>query len=362
MPGATAGGKNQDKREGIEPVAGRQEGTVGTALYAYAVGRESVSVDELVMVAGGAEHEARAAVAQLLDLRLLRATVECADRLVAVPPATAGAQVLIPAMRELHDRQQEISRVYSELTTLMTVYESNTLGSFETQRMQYVTELAAVRQIITELSARAAVEVLTSQPGGARPESELDEAVERTLTLLDRGVRMRTLYQHAAQFSRPTIEHVRMLAEHGAEVRTVSDAFMRLIVFDRETAVLTLRNHPQGALVVREPSIVDFAAQSFERAWAEATEFPTAYERDNVVKSSDEVKQALIRLLVEGYEDRVIARRLGISLRTFQRHLSEVMRRIGARSRAHAGYLLHKAEQLEQTEPPALPESASPGP
>ncbi|MFD0278268.1 LuxR C-terminal-related transcriptional regulator [Kitasatospora sp. NPDC127111] len=333
---------------------------MGTALYAYAVGRDSVSIDELVMVAGGPEHEARAAVAQLLDLRLLRATVESADRLVAVPPATAGAQVLIPAIRELHDRQQEISRVYSELTTLMAVYEDNTLGSFENQRMQYVTDLAAVRQIITELSARATSEVLTSQPGGARPESELDEAVERTTTLLERGVRMRTLYQHAAQFSRPTIEHVRMLAELGAEVRTVSDAFMRLIVFDRVTAILSLHNHPQGALVVREPSIVDFAVQSFERAWAEATEFPTAYERDNVVKTSDEVKQALVRLLVEGYEDRVIAKRLGISLRTYQRHLSEVMRRIGARSRAHAGYLLHKAEQLEQAEQLGRPEPTGP--
>jgi hypothetical protein len=41
-----------------------------------------------------------------------------------------------------------------------------------------------------------------------------------------------------------------------------------------------------------------------------------------------------------GYDDKVVAKRLGISLRTFQRHLADIMRRIGARNRLHAGYLL----------------------
>ncbi|WP_438312064.1 LuxR C-terminal-related transcriptional regulator [Streptomyces sp. HUAS TT3] len=55
---------------------------------------------------------------------------------------------------------------------------------------------------------------------------------------------------------------------------------------------------------------------------------------------SDELRQTLVRLLSEGLEDRAIARRLGMSERTCQRHIAEIMRVVGARSRFQAGYLL----------------------
>ncbi|WP_307623216.1 LuxR C-terminal-related transcriptional regulator [Streptomyces sp. V3I7] len=61
---------------------------------------------------------------------------------------------------------------------------------------------------------------------------------------------------------------------------------------------------------------------------------------------SDDLKLALLRLLVEGHEDKVISKRLGISLRTYQRHLAEIMKRIGARNRSHGGYLVHKMRLL----------------
>ncbi|MEV5932248.1 helix-turn-helix transcriptional regulator [Streptomyces sp. NPDC052079] len=67
-----------------------------------------------------------------------------------------------------------------------------------------------------------------------------------------------------------------------------------------------------------------------------------------MVAVSDDLKRTLLRLFVEGHEDKVIAKRLGISLRTYQRHLSEIMKRMGARNRPHAGYLVHKLRLLER--------------
>ncbi|NGO47306.1 helix-turn-helix transcriptional regulator [Streptomyces ureilyticus] len=155
---------------------------------------------------------------------------------------------------------------------------------------------------------------------------------------------MRTLYQYAAQFHQPTVDHASLLVEHGAEVRLVTEVFMRLIVFDGEVALIELADNPKGGLVVRDPHVLHFLVRAFEGAWAKALPFPLAYERDQVLRSSEEIKTAIVKLLSLGYDDKVVAKRLGISLRTFQRHLADIMRRIGARNRLHAGYLLRDLE------------------
>ncbi|MFG2332270.1 LuxR C-terminal-related transcriptional regulator [Streptomyces sp. NPDC048604] len=319
---------------------------VESALYAYAAARESLSLDELLAEAQIPEEEARAAVGRLLEWRLIRPTGEEADRYVAVPPATASTQFLMPAIRELHERQQEISRACAQLNALIPVYESTALGITTRDTVQRLTDLATVRQVLTELSARAQGEVLTSQPGGARPQPQLDEALSRTTPLLDRGVRMRTIYQYTAQFHQPTVQHVALLTERGAEVRTVGDALPRMIVFDRETAFIDLVGTRQGAVVLRDPSLVTFVADSFERAWAQALAFPRPEDRGQAAPP-EQLRQEMLRLLTEGHEDTVVAKRLGMSVRTLQRHLSEIMRTIGARNRLHAGYLIHEAGLLK---------------
>lgn len=334
------------RREASAPVS-----DLATRLYGYTAKREGASREELHIIGSAPPDEVEDALQQLIDLGLLNSHHDAEsqdERLTAIPPATAGAQFLLPAIRELRDRQRTIDDAYAGLTALIPVYESSALGDLGKDSVQVVPDLGAVRQLITELSTRATSEVLTSQPGGARPEHVLSEATARTTELLKRGVRMRTLYHHTAQFSQPTLEHVGLITELGAEVRTVNDAFMRLLVFDGEVAVIPLQGHPTGAALIRDPSVVDFAVASFERAWASATPLPHSYSRSHVVNVSEDLKLALLRLLTEGHEDKVIAKRLGMSLRTYQRHLSAIMSRIGARNRLHAGYLIHKLQLLER--------------
>ncbi|MER7728153.1 helix-turn-helix transcriptional regulator [Streptomyces sp. NPDC096323] len=325
-------------------------GDIGVTLYAYAEGRQEVSRAELLMASGesAAEDEVLAAVHQLMELGLLRATGGDPERLVAVPPATVSADLLLPAMRALQEHQREFDRAYAGLAALTPVYASSARGGMDRCATQVITDHAGVRRAIAELAAHCTKEVLASRPGGARPEEALQESQEHAARLLERGAGVRTLYHHTAQFSQPTVEFVGMLTERGAEVRTVGDAFAELLVFDGEVAVMPLRDHPAGAVVVRDPNVVDFAVASFERTWSQGTPFPYAYNREHVLSISEDLKLAVIRLLVEGYEDKVIAKRLGMSLRTYQRHLSGIMRRIDARNRLHAGYLIHKLHLLER--------------
>ena len=62
----------------------------------------------------------------------------------------------------------------------------------------------------------------------------------------ERGVRMRTLYQHSARHSPATREYVADIVARGAEVRTLDEFFRRLIVVDRQVAVVPgLRQPPR---------------------------------------------------------------------------------------------------------------------
>jgi len=319
-------------------------------IYEFTARRDEVRATELPAALRLPDRAVGCAVQSLLALRLLRKVAGDPQRLAVASPAVVGAEVLAPELRRLTERQKSLARLQADLAGLMPFYAESPAGRLRRQAVEPLPDLETVRQVLTDLAAGCRSEVLTSQPGGPRSEEVLNEQVGRTDGLLRRGVRMRTLYQHTAQFSQGTVEHVRRVTELGAEVRTVSDAFMRLIVFDGETAVIALRDNSLGAALVQDPSVVDFAVASFERAWAAAVNFPVAYDRDHVISTSSDVKLSIMRLLVEGYGEKFIAGRLGMSLRTCQRHTAEIMQQIGARNRMHAGYLIHAKGLLVQGE------------
>ncbi|MFF9765291.1 LuxR C-terminal-related transcriptional regulator [Streptomyces sp. NPDC014636] len=216
--------------------------------------------------------------------------------------------------------------------------------------VEAVPDLDDVRKRLTQLSENVRTEVLTSQPGGARPEEVLTEAMERTKAVLARGIRMRTLYQHTAQFSQATVAYVDHVTPLGAEIRTLGDAFSRTIVFDRDVAVVPLRGNPRGAALIRDPHVVDFVVATFERAWAAAVPFPAEHGRAQAIAASEDIKADVVRLLAAGHDDKAIARRMGMTIRTCQRHITEIMSRLGARSRVHLGCLIHQQRLLDEQE------------
>ncbi|MEU6484935.1 helix-turn-helix transcriptional regulator [Streptomyces sp. NPDC046887] len=297
------------------------------------------------------------AVDTLLALNLLCRASLREGMLRAVPPDSARVQLVGPIQRELDRRQREVDAVREVYSDLLHVYENAELHKNRSSPLEILRDVDAVRRTITELAAAATEEVITSQPGGARSEEVLKESLERTDDLLARGVRLRTIYHHTARFSPVTVDFVDHVTRRGAEVRTRSDGFMRLLLFDGEVAVTALRNDPLGAVVVRDPHVVSFMQTAFERAWSRATTFRPEYDPVTVECVLDEVKTTIAHLLAQGLEDKVIARRLGMSLRSYQRHLSEIMRRLGSKNRLHLGYLLHYHGVLERG---MVPRSSAP--
>lgn len=293
------------------------------------------------------DSQVKLAVAELLRLKLLRAGAADVGRLVAVPPEAARIRMLAPVLQDLARRQREADRLWSTYTGLVAAYQEKVLRGARSSPIEPVLGVGAARGVIAELAAASRREVVASQPGGARDQEALAESLERADELLARGVKLRTLYQHPARHSQPTLTFVEHVTGQGAEVRTTSNDFARLMIFDRTVALIELRDDPLSAAVVRDPSVVDFMYAAFEFAWSSALPLSPGYDRSMVEIASDDTKAMIISLLVDGVDDRAIARRLGISMRTCQRHISEIMRRLGAKNRLHAGYLLHQLQDRE---------------
>ncbi|MEU7133448.1 helix-turn-helix transcriptional regulator [Streptomyces sp. NPDC046261] len=337
----------RDARE-IEP---DRLGDIEHRVYAHAVRTLEFRPGDVCAAQGLAPKEVRAAVERLLRMRLLRHAPGESDAYAAVPPDSAEMLLLTPLLEDLAQRRQAIGDIQEELARLAPLYEQGVTNRLRRHSVEVLTGPDTVREAVAALSGEATGEVLVSQPGGALPAEALRESLDRTERVLARGLRMRCLYQHTAWFSRHTVGYVEYVTKLGAEVRTVGDGFTRALIFDRATALLPLKDGSPGAVVVREPNVVGFVADAFERAWTGASPFPTEYVRDEVLAVSEDLKQLIARLLVDGQEDKAIARRLGISQRTCQRHIAEIMTRLGARNRLHAGYLLHRHGVLPRQEP-----------
>ncbi|MDH6139929.1 putative DNA-binding transcriptional regulator [Kitasatospora sp. GP30] len=328
------------------------------ALYRQLLSEPRSRVADAAAALGLTEETARALVDELSTLGLVRTAPDDEQRLVAVNPAVAVAQTLFPEERDLRKRQQELARARAELEELEQFYTEHRKQCRGAAAIEILPGLDAVRSMLRQLADSCVEEVLTSQPGGGRATPVLEEAIGRDEEMLRRGVRIRTLYQHTARYDPPTAAYVERVTRLGAEVRTLSDGFARMIVFDRRVGVVSLHDEPYGAVLVHDASLLDFMLTSFERAWVEAAPYPTSYSQREVQALSAEIRKDIVQLLVAGLDDRAISRRLGMALRTCQRHISTIMEGLGARSRLQAGYLIAQQGLLEESRRPQDPPTA----
>jgi len=196
----------------------------------------------------------------------------------------------------------------------------------------------AIGPYLTELVAEVEEEILTAQPQTGRDAPSLAAAALRDTAALERGIKMRTLYQHSARRSSITHKYVAAVTARGAEVRTLDAFFNRMIVIDRRVVVIpgeTLK----VAIAVREPSVVAYLVDVFERAWERGRPF-TNTDRSMLREIAAEQRAMTIRMLIEGHADPVSAKRLGVSPRTYAGYVADLKAEYQAETRFQLGYLM----------------------
>jgi sugar-specific transcriptional regulator TrmB len=199
----------------------------------------------------------------------------------------------------------------------------------------------AIQTFINGSVAEAEDELLTAQPQTGRelPSAGLKAAADRDKAAIERGVRMRTLYQHSARRHTPTRDYVAEVSSAGAEVRTLDEFFNRMIVVDRRLAMIPGPSGTDVAIAVQEPALVAYLVDVFERAWERARPF-TNTERSMMNDIAREQRAMTIRMLIEGHSDPVSAKRLGVSARTFAGYVADLKSEYDADTRFQLGYTM----------------------
>lgn len=290
----------------------------------------------------------------LRRLRLLQPMPGRPDILVPVGPDVAAAELVGAAERQIRDLQSAVTDVRGKLLSLTPLYFEGRRLRNRLEAFDIITDASRVQPMLDHLTQTCVHELYTVQPGGARPPEKLAAARQSALSTLERGVRIRTIYQHTARSDLATRSYVREVSERGAEIRTADELIDRLIIYDRETVFLP--EHPSsrdpqrelpGAAIVREPTLVAFLCAVFEHLWEGATPF-VVEDSQRAPATTDDLKQSIIRLMAKGYKDEMVARRLGMSVRTCRRHIAEITEELEATSRFQAGFNVATSGMLDE--------------
>jgi DNA-binding CsgD family transcriptional regulator len=194
-----------------------------------------------------------------------------------------------------------------------------------------------VRSHLTQLAQGATSEVRAFMPGPALSQAALDASRPLDVQTLTRGVRMQTIYLETVRKDPATVDYAHWFAGQGGQARTMPALPMRLILCDRSVAVLPVKQNAseEGAFVIRLSSIVTALNQLFDLTWERAT--PLGEARAPQCDGPSERDLALLRMLEDGHTDEVIARKLGVSIRTVRRLMSDLFKTLNAESRFQAG-------------------------
>ncbi|MFD8981258.1 helix-turn-helix transcriptional regulator [Streptomyces sp. NPDC059564] len=262
-----------------------------------------------------------------------------------VNPETVGSYVVAEILESSARSAINLLRVREELGPVVAEYRHNHLRN----GCGYVTHtgFADINAAIRLAARECRGEVLTSQPGGARSAAVLSESLPSTLEMLDRGVAMRTIYQHNARSSSATRAFVHTIQQRGAQVATLDENFDRLIIFDRTVAFIPADEDRRAAAEIRAPAVVSFLAALFERSWIRALAFTPPGRDQATTRITDDLELAIMRHIVAGDTDSVTAGQLGISVRRCQEYVARMSAKLGSRSRAQLGYLIAKSELLD---------------
>ncbi len=158
--------------------------------------------------------------------------------------------------------------------------------------------------------------------------------LSRLDTIHGRGLSGRLLY--STPDTDPARFHPPAGRTAGPETRSTRVPLGSMLIVDERAALVQAgrRAHSDSMVVIEDPAAVRTLALLQADVWACAIRLtdgaPTGHLRSYATLR-------VLECLRAGYIDDVAARELRVSLRTYRRHVAEIMKKLGATSRFHAG-------------------------
>lgn len=278
------------------------------------------------------------ALDDLVRMSLLHRSSTDPETVRLVHPEVGLAALIARQHADVARRLQKIEEGRAALLRLLTAHATRQpkTPELEIERLLGVDAILARLRKLVQSCEREACSFIA---GSVQWLSSLMSSRGPLADAIERGIRLRAVYLDSVRNSPATQKHPELLAELGGEVRTAPLLPPRMLIVDRQMAVVPMNIDDSGAvaLMVSGTGIVTALSALFCVVWKEATPLGTTRRRTAEGLSTQE-KQVLV-LLGEGHTDEAIARRLGVSVRTARRVAGALLARLGARSRFQAGML-----------------------
>ena len=321
---------------GYEPEDRELFERAATEVYELMVQEGGIAADDARLVDGS---DAKGALDLLAELNLVQ--LDKRDNIWrALEPANVQSRVVTPLSNEGARLLEESARWAQAFQSLNHSWRRSPVAQ-SSGPFSYLHD-EAINPYLTALIGDAEDELLTAQPQTGRDAQYVAIAALRDIEALDRGISMRTLYQHSARRSAMTQKYVAAVTARGAEVRTLDEFFKRMIVVDRRVAVIPAPDTQATAIVVREPAVVAYLLDVYERAWERGRPYVTSEEKA-VKEIAAEQRAMTIRMLIAGHPDAVSAKRLGVSPRTYAGYVADLKTEYDAETRFQLGYTMGSA-------------------
>ncbi|WP_233512487.1 helix-turn-helix domain-containing protein [Micromonospora deserti] len=255
------------------------------------------------------------------------------DGLRPLPPDVALGDALLRQQQSLEAARGMVAQLTEEYRASVRRHDADHL-------VEIVTGTDALRSRLRRLQDGARHEVLwfcranpLAMPG--------PENVEE-FGALARGVRYRAIYERALLSEPGALTDVERAVRSGEQARVTDSLPVRLAIADGATAICPLvpdrASGAPSAAVIGRSQLLDALLALFESHWRAATPLLPGAGDEPADARPGEDERLLLSLFVGGVPDKSIASQLGVSRRTIQRRLADLMERAGVDTRPGLAY------------------------
>jgi DNA-binding CsgD family transcriptional regulator len=255
-------------------------------------------------------------------------------RYVAAPPDVALEALLL-------QQEERLQRARLHVRRLTEQYRAAAAGQDPTSLVEVVTGRVAVLQRFEQVQRSAHTEVRAiDKPPYASPPGQYNQVESE---LLGRGIRYRVIYDPSGLPDYHDLQaDLERTAALGEEARVLPGAPTKLILSDDRIGLIPLQAAPatiESIVVVHPSALLRALSALFESLWTHGLPLPLHVEQDGADSGygPTQEERRLLILLTTGVPDVVVARQLGLSYRTYQRRLQDLMKRLDAETRFQAG-------------------------
>lgn len=315
-------------------------------VYRTVLERSEWGVSELAECLAQSEEQILCSLGRLADLFLVHRRDGTPSPWCAVEPELGLKALMARQEADLARCQQQVQESRSVVAEFLA-QSSSRLSRPSSGAIKTLDGRMGIRLWFEQQLRYTESEIAVLSPGGTLSEIMSEGLQALAPSTLARGVRIRVLCLDSVGNDAASSAHCRQLNEFGGELRTTTVLPLHMVIADRSAGAVPLNPDlpAEGVVVASSPGLVMAMSGLFEQLWATAAPWGTPPQRDENGLSPQE--RELLSLLNSGLTDQGAARKLGVSLRTVRRIMSEMMARTNVKTRFQLAVLAGEREWLQ---------------